>query len=93
MDVALTNGQGFMVEDKHYMDYLSVVKEPHLVWTYFGLVSKLNYLTRGHHVRTIEESTQPTPTIDATTGVVACCCARHGCFIPTSVCDLQKGEW
>lgn len=23
---------------------------------------------------------------------MACCCARHGCFIPTSVCDLQKGE-
>jgi hypothetical protein len=29
--------------------------------------------------------------LDAT-GVVACCCARHGCFVPTSVCDLQKGE-
>jgi len=29
--------------------------------------------------------------LDAT-GVIACCCARHGCFIPTSVCDLQKGE-
>ena len=26
------------------------------------------------------------------TGVIACCCARHGCFIPNSVCDLQKGE-
>ena len=34
LDVALTNGQGFMVEDKHYMDYLSVVKEPHLVCRY-----------------------------------------------------------
>jgi hypothetical protein len=31
LDIALTNGQGFMVEDKRYMEYLSVVKEPRLV--------------------------------------------------------------
>ena len=31
LDIALTNGQGFMVEDKQYMEYLSVVKEPRLV--------------------------------------------------------------
>jgi hypothetical protein len=26
------------------------------------------------------------------TGVGACACARHGCFVPHSVVDLQKGE-
>ena len=31
LDIALTNGQGFMVEDKQYMEYLSVAKEPRLV--------------------------------------------------------------
>jgi hypothetical protein len=34
LDVVLTNGQGFMVEDKKYMEYLSVVKEPCLVCKY-----------------------------------------------------------
>lgn len=29
--------------------------------------------------------------LDAT-GVGACACARHGCFIPHSVVDFQKGE-
>ena len=32
----------------------------------FSAPPKLNYLNRGHHVRTIEQLTQPTPTIDAT---------------------------
>lgn len=26
------------------------------------------------------------------TGVVAVACARHGCFAPGSVVDMQKGE-
>ena len=34
LDVALTDGQGFMVEDKLYMEYLSVVNEPRLVCRY-----------------------------------------------------------
>jgi hypothetical protein len=31
LDITLSNGQGFMVEDKKYMEYLSVAKEPRLV--------------------------------------------------------------
>lgn len=26
------------------------------------------------------------------TGIGACACARHGCFVPHSVVDFQKGE-
>src|SRR5882724_4257757 len=26
------------------------------------------------------------------TGICACACARHGCFVPHSVVDFQKGE-
>jgi hypothetical protein len=68
LDIALTNGQGFMVEDRRYMDYLSVVKEPRLVGrlTYSAFVSKLTFLTSGHRVGTIERSMRPTPTIDVT---------------------------
>lgn len=31
------------------------------------------------------------PNLDAT-GIGACACARHGCFVPHSVVDFQKGE-
>ena len=31
MDIMLTNGDGFMVEDGQYREYLSVAKEPHFV--------------------------------------------------------------
>jgi hypothetical protein len=31
LDVMLTNGLGFMVEDKAYKEYLSIAKEPRLV--------------------------------------------------------------
>jgi hypothetical protein len=31
LDIMLTNGQGFMVEDKRYKEYLSIAKEPRLV--------------------------------------------------------------
>ncbi|KAG1786181.1 hypothetical protein EV424DRAFT_1476806 [Suillus variegatus] len=27
------------------------------------------------------------------TGIGGCACARHGCFVPHSVVDFQKGEW
>jgi hypothetical protein len=26
------------------------------------------------------------------TGIVATACARHGCFVPHSIVDLQQGE-
>ena len=40
-DIMLTNGQGYMVEDEKYKDYLSVAKEPRLVsqMRFFILVS------------------------------------------------------
>ena len=31
LDVALTNGQGYMVEDAKYKEYLSIAKEPSFV--------------------------------------------------------------
>jgi hypothetical protein len=40
LDIALTNGQGFMVEDRRYQEYLSFVKEPNFVGglTYVSLI-------------------------------------------------------
>lgn len=52
LDIMLTNGQGFMVEDGRYREYLSVAKEPRVVsaFTSSPFFSKLSYPTRGHHV-------------------------------------------
>jgi hypothetical protein len=68
LDIALSNGQGYMVEDGRYMEYLSVVKEPRLVsgLMYLAFVSQPIHLTRGHLVGTIEPSTQQALTIDET---------------------------
>jgi hypothetical protein len=40
LDIPLSNGQGFMVEDSRYMEYLSFVKEPTFVGTlrYLALI-------------------------------------------------------
>jgi hypothetical protein len=27
------------------------------------------------------------------TSIGACACGHHGCFVPHSVVDFQKGEW
>ena len=37
LDVALTDGLGFMAEDKVYKEYLSIAKEPWLVCNLFLL--------------------------------------------------------
>jgi hypothetical protein len=68
LDIALSNGQGYMVEDGRYMEYLSVVKEPRLVsgLMYLAFASQPIYLTRGHLVGTIELSTRLALTIDET---------------------------
>lgn len=39
----------------------------------------------------MEQANRISTTNDAT-GIVAVACARHGCFAPGSVADLQKGE-
>jgi hypothetical protein len=39
LDVMLTNGEGYMVEEEQYKEYLSVAKEPRYVrlFKYFGI--------------------------------------------------------
>lgn len=97
MDVMLTNGQGYMVEEVGYKEYMSVAKECHVVGSnimlfesIFTYVYNQRSTCRNHRAVNAAQSDNRN-NLDAT-GVVACCCARHGCFIPTSVCDMQKGE-
>jgi Kyakuja-Dileera-Zisupton transposase len=95
MDVMLSNGQGYMVEAVGYQEYLSVVKEPRVVRSTICFLNLFYLFTQRstcrNHRAVNSANTDNRRNLDAT-GVVACCCARHGCFIPTSVCDLQKGE-
>ena len=60
LDIALTNGQGYMVEDRRYAEYLSVVKEPRLVsgLTCFTFVSKLIYLSHQEAIMSEPSSCQ-----------------------------------
>lgn len=56
LDIMLTNGQGFMVEEKKYKEYLSIAKEPRVVCgDLFSFISFLNILIRGHLVETTEQ--------------------------------------
>ena len=94
-DVMLTNGQGYMVEAVGYGEYLSVVQEPRLVGSnscFSKLVSLFTQRSSCRNHRAVTSANADNRRNLDVTGVVACCCARHGCFIPTSVCDLQKGE-
>ncbi|KDQ52137.1 hypothetical protein JAAARDRAFT_139229, partial [Jaapia argillacea MUCL 33604] len=77
-EVALTNGEGYTVESGAYETYLKAVKE-------VPLKSKcVNH-------RAISQANSNRHNLDAT-GVGACTCARHGCFVPHCVVDFQKGE-
>jgi hypothetical protein len=98
LDIRLTDGQGYMVEESQYNEYLSLAKEPRLVCLCitvnlnakrFDLLHQRSSCRNHRAVNTAQSDNRRNLDV---TGVVACCCARHGCFIPTSVCDLQKGE-
>ena len=67
-DVALTNGQGYMVDDVAYKEYLSVAKEPRVVSPsdYLLFFLLLTSSKRGHLVEITELWTWPTLTIEGT---------------------------
>ena len=64
-DVMLTNGQGYMVEEAGYGEYLNLAKEPHLVF-FFAFISILTYECRGHLVGITELLMLPNQTIKDT---------------------------
>jgi len=68
LDVALTNGMGFMAEDGKYKDYLSIAKEPRLVcWSRCSVFfSTLSCYTRDLLVGNTEQSMPPAQIIDVT---------------------------
>ena len=66
LDIRLSNGLGYMVEEDRYKEYLSVVKEPRVVCfnvIIFFTVS-LTYFIRGHHVGNTKLLVVPTRKVE-----------------------------
>ncbi|KAG1844776.1 hypothetical protein F4604DRAFT_1937331 [Suillus subluteus] len=78
LDISLSDGLGYMVKDREYQAHLSLAVE-----------SKERSSCSNH--RAINTANINRSNLRAT-GVGATACARHGCFVPHSIVDFQKGE-
>jgi hypothetical protein len=77
-EVALTDGLGFMVGDARYKMHLAEAKDI------------VNRSDCNNH-RAVNQANASRHKLEAT-GIGGCACARHGCFVPHSMVDFQKGE-
>ncbi|KAI5982238.1 hypothetical protein EDD15DRAFT_2378086 [Pisolithus albus] len=78
MDVSLSDGKGYMVSEIPYQSHLQ------------QSVDNKERSTCSNH-RAINAANINKPNLRST-GIGATACARHGCFVPHSVVDFQKGE-
>ncbi|KAG2117531.1 hypothetical protein BD769DRAFT_1672572 [Suillus cothurnatus] len=78
LDISLSDGLGYMVNDQEYQTHLLLAVE-----------SKERSSCSNH--RAINTANISRSNLRAT-GVGATACARHGCFVPHSIVDFQKGE-
>ncbi|KAI6013013.1 hypothetical protein EDC04DRAFT_2870857 [Pisolithus marmoratus] len=78
LDVALSDGQGYMVSEGPYQSHLQQ-----------SLDSKERPTCSNH--RAINAANINKSNLQST-GIGATACARHGCFVPHSVVDFRKGE-
>ncbi|KDR65066.1 hypothetical protein GALMADRAFT_82316, partial [Galerina marginata CBS 339.88] len=78
-DVWLWNGEGLMTNRHRYAAHLRVA------------IEQYTDAPCNHNFHAVDDANRTSTTNDVT-GIVAVACARHGCFAPGSVSDLQKGE-
>ncbi|KAI6126959.1 hypothetical protein F5141DRAFT_1200632 [Pisolithus sp. B1] len=78
LDVALSDGKGYMVSEGPYQNHLQQ-----------SLDSKERSTCSNHRAINAANINQSNL---RSTGIGATACARHGCFVPHSVVDFQKGE-
>ncbi|KIK71845.1 hypothetical protein PAXRUDRAFT_48138, partial [Paxillus rubicundulus Ve08.2h10] len=76
--VFLMDGMGYMVGQKKYHDYLKAAKDA-------------PEMSDCNNHRAVNQANAHRHMLEAT-GIGGCACARHGCFIPHSLVDFQKGE-
>jgi hypothetical protein len=96
LDVVLTDGEGYFVEDAPYQKHLKEfqdIKQVGIEILITGLFILTTYfqINNCNKHNAVNESRTGREHLDCT-GVGACACARHGCFVPHSVVDFQKGE-
>jgi len=95
-DITLTDGTGYFVEDAPYQHHLKTavqVKEQVGLLTMHSLLTWTDGFqkpTCSNH-KAAQELGSTKKNLDCT-GVGGCACARHGCFVPHSMVDFQKGE-
>ncbi|KAG1851275.1 hypothetical protein C8R48DRAFT_541078, partial [Suillus tomentosus] len=77
-EVSLIDGLAFMVGDERYKSHLAVAQD---------CVQKSD--CNNHHA--VNQANASRQKLEAT-GIGGCACARHGCFVPHSMVDFQKGE-
>ncbi|KAG1882456.1 hypothetical protein F4604DRAFT_1879500 [Suillus subluteus] len=77
-EVPLMDGLAFMVGDERYKSHLSIAQDH---------VQKSD--CNNHHA--VNQANASRQKLEAT-GIGGCACARHGCFVPHSMVDFQKGE-
>lgn len=94
--VWLMDGNGFMVGRKEYKRYLAGTPTPLEV----GYIScdcgkylwyALSQRSSCNNHRAVNQANTSRGNLEAT-GIGATACVRHGCFVPHSVVDFQKGE-
>ncbi|KAG1720913.1 uncharacterized protein EDB91DRAFT_1256780 [Suillus paluster] len=77
-EVSLMDGLAFMVSDERYKSHLSVAQDH---------VQKSDC----NNHRAVNQANASRQRLEAT-GIGGCACARHGCFVPHSMVDFQRGE-
>ena len=93
-DVSLTHGEGYIVEETDYQQHLKTgceLKEVGLLMTLHQLRLILCEKSNCNNHRAIRQANAHLSNLEAT-GIGACACSRHGCFVPNSVVDFQKQD-
>ncbi|KAG1738640.1 uncharacterized protein EDB91DRAFT_1237709 [Suillus paluster] len=77
-EVSLMDGLAFMVSDERYKSHLSIAQDH---------VQKSDC----NNHQAVNQANASRQRLEAT-GIGGCACARHGCFVPHSMVDFQRGE-
>jgi hypothetical protein len=94
-DVKLTNGSGYMVEEQQFKEHLANAMEikqvrNSLLNILMNFIDTIKNTTcRNYRAMAAAKSNQKN--LDST-GIGACACGRHGCFVPHCIVPFQKGE-
>lgn len=93
-DVRLSDGQAFFVTSNEYATHLKTAQntvevKKFSIASLTALIPSKRSTCNNH--KAVNASNAMRRSLEST-GIGATACARHGCFVPHSVVDFQKGE-